>query len=196
MVYILVFIVLVLADQITKAIAYAFYGSSVTVIPGYLGFEAIPLNEGMSFGWLSGKEWAQPLLIGLTAVAVLAFLVAFLRISKKRRFLRVALLVLMAGAVGNLIDRAVDQGVRDFIYMNLLVVEFHNNVADLEVTVGAILFLLALLFVDKDAIFRFGKRKEEEELKNAVSELEETGREADNDIGAADRSLDKDKKNE
>ncbi len=196
MVYILVFIVLVLADQITKAIAYAFYGSSVTVIPGYLGFEAIPLNEGMSFGWLSGKEWAQPLLIGLTAVAVLAFLIAFLRISKKRRFLRVALLVLMAGAVGNLIDRAVDQGVRDFIYMNLLVVEFHNNVADLEVTVGAILFLLALLFVDKDAIFRFGKRKEEEELKNAVSELEETGREADNDIGAADRSLDKDKKNE
>ena len=78
MVYILVFIVLVLADQITKAIAYAFYGSSVTVIPGYLGFEAIPLNEGMSFGWLSGKEWAQPLLIGLTAVAVLAFLIAFL----------------------------------------------------------------------------------------------------------------------
>ena len=46
------------------------------------------------------------------------------------------------------------QAVRDFIYMNFGFVDFSNNVADLEITVGAVMLIICLLFVDEEAVFR------------------------------------------
>ena len=62
--------------------------------------------------------------------------------------------MVFAGAVGNLIDRIAMQAVRDFIYMNFGFVDFSNNVADLEITVGAVMLIICLLFVDEEAVFR------------------------------------------
>lgn len=91
----------------------------------------------------------------------------------------------MAGAAGNLIDRAVLEGVRDFIYMNLGFTSFWNNVADLVITAGAVMFILALLFVDDDALFRFGKKKKEEEksLEEAAASLPEGQDAVGSDVG-------------
>ena len=152
--YAFLFFIVLLVDQVTKAIAYALYGKSVMIIPKLFGFEAIPLNTGISFGWLADKSWAQPALIAITGVALLVFLIVFLKLPKRKRFLRFSIIMIMTGAAGNLIDRAVEQGVRDFIYMNFGFTEFNNNVADLAVTAGAVMFILALLFVDEDALFR------------------------------------------
>ena len=152
--YAFLFFIVLLVDQLTKAIAYALYGKSIMLIPGLFGFEAIPLNTGISFGWLSDKAWAQPALIAITGIALLVFLIVFLKIPKSKRFLRFSIIMIMTGAAGNLIDRAVEQGVRDFIYINLGFTEFCNNIADFAVTVGAVMFILALLFVDSDALFR------------------------------------------
>ena len=95
----------------------------------------------------------------------------------------------MVGAAGNLIDRLVEQQVRDFILVsvgNIGFLNFNCNVADIAITVGAVLFLLALLFVDKDALFRFRKQKKQEEqaVLEAVADLEERAAETDNDLGA------------
>lgn len=180
------FFVILLADQLSKAVAYALYGHGIMLIPNIFGFEAIPLNTGISFGFLAGKEWAQPALIAITGVALLVFLIVFLKIPKKKRFLRYSIIFIMTGAAGNLIDRCVEQGVRDFIYMNLGFTDFYNNVADLAVTAGVVLFILALLFVDEDALFRFRKQQREEEsaLHAAAEDLAARGNEVDNDIGA------------
>ena len=152
----IVFLVLLAADQITKAIAFAVMGENAPVtmvIPGFLGFNTV-LNEGISFSIGEDGEWTQPIVIAITAVASIVIAVLICKIPKRRLLLRYALVLILAGAVGNLIDRIAMQAVRDFIYMNFGFVDFSNNVADLEITVGAVMLIICLLFVDEEAIFR------------------------------------------
>lgn len=153
----IVFLVLLAADQITKAIAFAVMGENAPVtmvIPGFLGFNTV-LNEGISFSIGEGDEWTQPIVIAITAVASIVIAVLICKIPKRRLLLRYALVLILAGAVGNLIDRIAMQAVRDFIYMDLgFIKPFSNNVADLEITVGAVMLIICLLFVDEEAIFR------------------------------------------
>ena len=152
----IVFLVLLAADQITKAIAFAVMGENAPVtmvIPGFLGFNTV-LNEGISFSIGEGGEWTQPIVIAITAVASIVIAVLICKLPKRRLLLRYALVLILAGAVGNLIDRIAMQAVRDFIYMNFGFVDFSNNVADLEITVGAVMLIICLLFVDEEAIFR------------------------------------------
>ncbi len=150
------FLVLLAADQITKAVAFAVMGENAAVtmvIPGFLGFNTV-LNEGISFSIGEDGEWTQPIVIAITAVASIVIAVLIFKIPKRRLLLRYALVLILAGAVGNLIDRIAMQAVRDFIYMNFGFVDFSNNVADLEITVGAVMLIICLLFVDEEAIFR------------------------------------------
>ena len=150
------FLVLLAADQITKAVAFAVMGENAAVtmvIPGFLGFNTV-LNEGISFSIGEGGEWTQPIVIAITAAASVVIAVLIFEIPKRRLLLRYALVLILAGAVGNLIDRIAMQAVRDFIYMNFGFVDFSNNVADLEITVGAVMLIICLLFVDEEAVFR------------------------------------------
>ena len=152
----IVFLVLLAADQITKAVAFAVMGENAPVtmvIPGFLGFNTV-LNEGISFSIGEDGEWTQPIVIAITAVASIVIAVLICKIPKRRLLLRYALVLILAGAVGNLIDRIAMQAVRDFIYMNFGFVDFSNNVADLEITVGAVMLIICLLFVDEEAVFR------------------------------------------
>ena len=152
----IVFLVLLAADQITKAIAFAVMGENAPVtmvIPGFLGFNTV-LNEGISFSIGEDGEWTQPIVIAITAVASIVIAVLICKLPKRRLLLRYALVLILAGAVGNLIDRIAMQAVRDFIYMNFGFVDFSNNVADLEITVGAVMLIICLLFVDEEAVFR------------------------------------------
>ncbi len=185
--YLLLFLFVLLFDQISKAAAFAVMGSESALhewIPNALGIKTT-VNTGISFGWFGDKEWAMPVFIGLTAVALVVFFVFFLKTSKKKHFLRVALVLIMVGAAGNLIDRAVMFGVRDLIWMNFGFVDFSNNIADIAVSVGAVMFVLALLFVDDDAVFRPNKKKEEAAIEAAAADLVENSQKSgtDNDIG-------------
>ncbi len=179
MAYAILFFVLVFADQLTKAVAYALDVSPIAIIPGILEIDKMSnpqtgdLNTGMSFGIAGDEPWAIPVFIAVTCIALVIFLIALAKLPARKRFLRVSIVLIMAGAAGNLIDRAVLQGVRDFIYMNFGFTAFWNNVADLVITAGAVMFILALLFVDDDALFRFHKKKEEElkEVERAAASL-------------------------
>ena len=99
------------------------------------------LNPGMAFSLLSGK---QLFLILATSAALL--LVAYLLFFRSRgRYLQqAALLLILAGGIGNLIDRVLNGYVVDFFattFMNFAVF----NVADCFVCVGAALFVIAVL---------------------------------------------------
>ena len=68
--------------------------------------------------------------------------------------------------------------------MNLGFTSFWNNVADLVITAGAVMFILALLFIDDDALFRFGKRKKEEKtVEEAAASLPEGEAAVGSDVG-------------
>ena len=194
MLYALLFFVLLLVDQLTKALAYATEVSRLAIIPGYFEIDMLRnpatdnLNTGMSFGIAGDEPWAIPVFIAITCVALVVFLIVVMKLPSKKRFLRVSIVFIMAGAAGNLIDRVALGGVRDFIYMNFGFTSFWNNVADLAITAGAVMFILALLFVDDDALFRFGKKKKEKQaVAEAAASLPEGQEAVGSDVGEGEQ---------
>ncbi len=188
----IVFLAILLLDQVSKAVAFAIVGyptlEPVTVIPGFLEFRC-ERNTGASYGLLADWDFAQPFLIIVTCVALIVMLIVLVKLQKSKRFLRGSLAVIMAGAAGNLVDRIVQSSVRDFIKLSVNGVGFLNfncNVADIAVTVGAVMLILALLFVDRDSLVRslMHKKKEKEEVLAAAAELDTAAAETDNDLGA------------
>lgn len=183
MAYAFIFFLALLADQLSKALAAGLNFDNIQLIPGLLGLD-FTYNPGIAYGSFGDAEWLQPVVIALTCVAIVAFLIALIKVGKGRKCLRTGIVLIMVGAAGNLIDRLVEQQVRDFILVsvgNIGFLNFNCNVADIAITVGAVLFLLALLFVDKDALFRFRKQKKQEEqaVLEAVADLEERAAETD-----------------
>jgi signal peptidase II len=97
-------------------------------------------NTGGAFGVLAG---APGVFIAVSAVIAVAAVVAFVVLRGRRLVLRLALVFVFVGAVGNLIDRLSIGYVIDFFE----IVGFPVfNVADSCVTVGAILLVLYALF--------------------------------------------------
>lgn len=105
-------------------------------------------NRGAAFGMLQGRQT----FFFLVAVAVfLACFYVVLRLPRSRRFLplRICIIMLTAGAAGNLIDRVKQGYVVDFLYFRLIDFPIFN-VADIFVTVSAALLALLLMFYYKE----------------------------------------------
>jgi lipoprotein signal peptidase len=107
-------------------------------------------NPGAAFGRFGG--WPRTLVLGRIG-AVLFLLVALWRAKRAHPLLLVGIVLVLAGAVGNLYDnlfREAPEGrpfglVRDFIDVYFRVWDWHFptfNVADASITVGAVAFLL------------------------------------------------------
>ena len=146
---ILSFAVLVLIDQITKHLA-------VLRLKGNGPFVLIPdvfelhylENQGAAFGILQGMRWFF-LIITAAIVVLIAYIYVKMPASKRFRFLRVLLVFIAAGAVGNVIDRIRQGYVVDFFYFCLIDFPIFN-VADIYVTCAGILLVFAILFYYKD----------------------------------------------
>ena len=187
----LLFLILILIDQLTKLFADVYFSATgapdkITLVDGWLWLR-ITYNRGISYG-LGGN--ASPALkiavIALTAVMMAGLFVWYFITDKNRGFLRTALVFVVAGGVGNLIDRvhyrvwdpATDPlGVRDMVDLSKFGFAV-CNFADFFITAGAVMLVLSLLFFDKDAVFPIGKYKklaQAEEVKEAEkTEKEET----------------------
>ncbi|HPD03170.1 MAG TPA: signal peptidase II, partial [Clostridia bacterium] len=86
-----------------------------------------------------------------TAIAIAALLVYLVVARKEKKYIRLPLVVILAGGIGNLVDRIKFGYVRDFF--NFQFIDFAIfNVADTCITVGAVLLILSLaVAVVKDA---------------------------------------------
>ena len=72
-------------------------------------------------------------------------------ISKKwlqSRFEKISIALILAGTLSNLVDRIIFKGVRDFIYLKFIDFAVFN-IADMAVTIGAILMIVSILFLQK-----------------------------------------------
>jgi signal peptidase II len=143
-------VLLVVIDQLAKLLVLQRIPlhATITVIPGLLNLTHVR-NTGAAFGMLNAHDFAyKPLVV--VALAVLA-LVGILWYAKKfagdawpSRF---GFVLIVAGAVGNLIDRMTLGYVVDFV--DFYVGGWHFwafNVADAAITVGATLFAADTLF--------------------------------------------------
>lgn len=157
-------LVLVGIDQLLKYFVLEYLAPVGThkLIPGFVGLSYVE-NRGAAFGIFPGEKI---LLIGVTGVIILA-LIVFMVIKKlDSMFLTWTVALIIAGGLGNLIDRVMRSFVVDYIHL-----EFVNfavfNFADCCVVVGTVLLIIYFLFLD-------GKQKDQH--KNGIAENSE-GRE-------------------
>lgn len=113
------FLIALVLDQVTKHIA-SFAG-------------IVQINHGVSFGLLSGP-WLTVLL--------LIFFVAFFEWSCSRwhKLYPIASGILLGGAMSNIVDRIVLNGVRDFLPIPFLNIQ--NNLADWFIVLAFVWILL------------------------------------------------------
>lgn len=146
MVYILsgIFIFFIAMDQLSKSLAVNMLGQVGAVqsfIPHFIRFEYRE-NTGMAWGLLPNAR-VYFIIVTLILAAFLVFLLVRYR-KLLPKLSKVALTVILSGAIGNLIDRIFLGYVRDFIAFDF--VEFPVfNIADCCVTIGAVLLAVSLL---------------------------------------------------
>lgn len=159
--------VIIFIDQITK---YHFSstlaeGDSQVIIDGFFYFSHYR-NEGGAWSIMSNVSWAQTFFKVLTVFAIIGFAVFYVYAFKKNyRWLKVALVFVIAGTIGNFIDRILFNEVIDFlgfIFWGYYFPVF--NIADSFLVVGTIMIIMHFLFFDKDAIF--GKKDANKEVSN------------------------------
>lgn len=139
----------VVLDQLTKWLVVRSIGlhDSVPIVDGLLSLSHVR-NRGAAFGVLS--DWDLPYqswLLALLSVAALAAIAAyFWKLPAAARLPRVALALVLGGAVGNLIDRARLGYVVDFVHVYWREHQWPDfNVADSAITIGVTLLVLDIL---------------------------------------------------
>ncbi len=154
-------ILLVAIDQVSKILAEKYLKQApVDLIKGVLRMQYLE-NRGAAFGILQNRRW---FFIILTTAFLIAMVYIWIRIPNIRTFraLRILCVLVSAGAIGNLIDRAALVYVRDFIYFVLIDFPIFN-IADIYVTVSAFLMFILVLFYYKEEDFSFLNPKAGEE---------------------------------
>lgn len=159
--YLVLFIGLLFLDQATKYLARAAFmdGSSQPMIPKVLRL-VYHENDGAAWGLFSGKA---SLLSLITLISVIALIYCFFKLPSDKKYwpIRMIIVVIAAGAIGNnLLDRIIHGYVMDFIYFELIDFPVFN-VADMYIVVGTALFALLILVKYKEEDFEFMKRKKE-----------------------------------
>ncbi len=153
--------VLVAFDHLTKylAVIYLKGKNPIVLIDGVLELHYLE-NHGAAFGMLQKQQW---LFAVLTVVFLIAAFIFFRRLPNEKKYLpvHICVTVLVAGAVGNFIDRLVKQYVVDFIYFSGINFPIFN-VADICVSLSVIALVLLLLFRYKEGDFAFLRRRKEE----------------------------------
>lgn len=158
-------------DQLSKRWALANLGDHepVPLIPGVLEFLRIE-NRGAAFGILQGR---MEFFYLITAVVAAGIIYVIFRLPEERKYLPllVTLAFLLAGAAGNLIDRAFRKSVVDFIYFKPIDFPVFN-VADIYVTCSTFALVLLILRFYEDEDFAFLSRKKEVSAAGTVQKKE------------------------
>lgn len=174
--YVFIGILILIVDQVSKIVVAGLSGVTpgslgtdkrlvATLIDGFLEIEYCENNNGMMgiFSFLKDGR----LVFIVATVIILGGIIVYLCLSKNRgKWLNTALAFIISGALGNFIDRIFNNGgyVRDMIHV---IIEINGkeyfpyifNVADIALVVGAIMLIIDILFIGKDAVFMSKKRR-------------------------------------
>ncbi len=148
-------IVLLLAfDQYTKRLAIARLKNAPAyiLIDGVLELQYLE-NRGSAFGMLQNQKFFI-LFVGIVFLAVILFFLFKLPVQKKFRIVHVLLSVIIAGGIGNMLDRFRFDYVVDFISFVLIHYPIFN-VADIYIVLGTITLFILFLFVFKEKDLEF-----------------------------------------
>lgn len=138
-------VIVVAVDQLIK------YWIRISLLPGesihVIGdfFRIMNLsNYGAALGVLSGQRW---ILTAAPVVIIIIGLVYLLKHPGAHWMCKLALTLIMAGGVGNLIDRVLFGHVTDMFAFSIFPPVF--NLADVSVTFGCFLLIIYVLLGDR-----------------------------------------------
>ena len=156
-------------DQLTKWMVRQtmMLGDSIPIMGDTIRFTHIK-NSGLAFGINLGNYT----LFTIISIVVAGFIfVYYFRMRNSRLHIRLAFALILAGAIGNLIDRIWFRGVTDFIDVNIpdiiissnkvlgiIIPSFHLlrwpvfNIADACVTCGMIILFWVILFTKEKVL--------------------------------------------
>ncbi len=147
--------VVVAVDQLTKWMAEASleFGEPLAIMP-HLNM-TLAYNYGAAFSFLGGQNGWQRWFFAVLALVVSAFIINWLRtLPKGRNWAALGLVLVLGGAIGNLIDRLLYGKVIDFIDVYFDVPFFRDNyhfatfnIADIAITMGAVILVFISLFM-------------------------------------------------
>lgn len=152
MLEILLTLLIVAFDQFSKVAAAHWLpmleNSSLPIIEGVFHFTYVE-NRGAAFGIFQNARWVFIIITVLACVGIILLLISS---HKKKAYpmpmlLKIALVFILAGAIGNFIDRVFLGYVRDMLDFTLIRFAVFN-VADSTICVGAVLAVISL-FITK-----------------------------------------------
>lgn len=146
--YIAIIVVLVVLDQLSKywAATTLLESGPIPLIQGVFEFHYTE-NRGVAFSMLQDQRWVFiPVSILMTVLLILTLVRSPMRQNK---WFCASVILVIAGAIGNLIDRILLGYVIDFLYFSLIDFPIFN-VADCFVVIGAILLFIFAMFGMKE----------------------------------------------
>ena len=154
--------VIVILDQLSKYWAISKFDVPMNICeinprPG-LEIEVSPIfdwalvcNQGVSWGLLQGDSSVKRWLLTIFAFVMCGVLIYAL--TKTADWMsKLAIALIIGGAIGNGIDRALYGAVTDFINFSDIGFKWVFNIADSAITVGVVILIAASFFAPKDEI--------------------------------------------
>ena len=140
--------VIIVVDQLTKFVVRAtlpLYAKKV-IIPDFLDVTHVQ-NTGAAFGLLNAADfpYKSAVMIGIATLALVAISLYARQLGQHEKLSRYGLALILGGAFGNLIDRAI-------AFVDVYWGDAHFwafNVADAAITIGAVLVLLEMIGVGR-----------------------------------------------
>mgnify|MGYP004509719547 FL=1 len=148
LIYLFIVVSLVSLDQYTKSIILNYFElyQSKTIIDGFFSLTYVQ-NFGAGFSIMQN---ARTTFLIITPICLVGFTYLFIKSNDKLS--KTALLLMISGTIGNFIDRIVRVYVVDFLDFIIFGWDFPIfNVADIFLTIGVCLYIIALIKEEKDA---------------------------------------------
>jgi signal peptidase II len=143
--YYFIALVIIIADQLTKwlVVRYMEIGESIPIIHNFL-YLSSHRNSGAAWGILEGKMY---FFYVVTVAVVIGLIIYLQKLPKDQLWMKLALSLMLGGAIGNFIDRVIHKEVIDFINTFIFTYDFPIfNVADSALVIGVgIILVLTLL---------------------------------------------------
>ena len=156
-------------------------GGNMTVIEGFFDL-TYSENTGMGFGMGSDSTLGITIMTFIIVVVVICYLLVF---RKDKPYIRIPLIMVAAGGIGNLVDRLAFGYVRDFFeftFMNFAIF----NVADSFITIGALALIIGLIVTM--ATTTVDEKKKAQAGAGATESAGEAPRDDDSDDKTAEES--------
>ena len=137
---------LILVDLYSKGYVEDFFqqGDVVNILP-FLSI-TLAFNSGIAFGFLDLGSRTMSNMLTFVGILIVGYMLTLLK-NENDNTKKLALSIIIGGALGNILDRLPDGYVTDFLHLKINNFSFFIfNVADASITIGAVLLIYLELF--------------------------------------------------